>query len=141
MEDLAFATLEYPDNVLVNIHVSWLDPKKVRQITIVGDKKMVIWDDLDNVGPVKLYDKHVEKTAVFYKTYGEFQLLSKEGSITIPKVSLTEPLKAQNQYFVDCITQDKTPDIADAAKGLDVVRTLCAIQESMDRKGEYVAVA
>ena len=100
LEDLAFATLEYPGNILVNIHVSWLDPKKVRQITIVGDKKMVVWDDLDNVGPVKLYDKHVEKTSTYYESYGEFQLLSTEGSITIPKVGFTEPMKVQNQYFV-----------------------------------------
>src|SRR5207302_496913 len=63
-EDLAFATLEYPGNVIANIHVSWLDPRKVRQITVVGDKKMVVWDDLDNVGPIKLFDKHVEKTKV-----------------------------------------------------------------------------
>nr|HPN57477.1 Gfo/Idh/MocA family oxidoreductase [Candidatus Omnitrophota bacterium] len=78
LEDLAFAALEYPNNILVNIHVSWLDPRKVRQITIVGDKKMVIWDDLDQMGPIKLYDKHVERTSTFYETYGEFQLLSRE---------------------------------------------------------------
>lgn len=141
LEDLAFATLEYPGNILVNIHVSWLDPKKVRQITMVGNKKMVIWDDLDNVGPIKLYDKHVEKTATFYETYGEFQLLSKEGSITIPKVDFGEPLKTQNQYFVQCVEQGISPDLSDAHKGYDVVRTLCAIQESMDNKGKYVAIS
>lgn len=140
LEDLAFATLEYPDNVLVNVHVSWLDPKKVRQITIVGDKKMVVWDDLDNEGPVKLYDKHVERTTTFYETYGEFQLLSKDGSITIPKVNASEPLKAQGQYFIDCIEKKRSPDIADAKKGLDVVKTLCAIQKSMDNKGGIVTV-
>ncbi len=140
LEDLAFATLDYPENILVNIHVSWLDPKKVRQITIVGDKKMVLWDDLDNVGPIRLYDKHVERTATFYETYGDFQLLSREGSITIPKVSSTEPLKAQNQYFADCIEKGKPIDISDAQKGYDVVKTLCAIQESMDNKGKYVAL-
>lgn len=141
LEDLAFATLEYPGNILVNIHVSWLDPKKVRQITIVGNKKMVLWDDLDNIGPIKLYDKHVEKTAVFYETYGEFQLLSKEGSITIPNIAITEPLKTQDQFFIDCVMKGKLPDIADAQKGLDVVKTLCAIQESMDHKGKPVMVS
>ena len=139
-EDLAFATLEYPGNVMANLHVSWLDPKKVRQITVVGDKKMVEWDDLDNTGPIKLYDKHVEKTSTFYETYGEFQLLSKEGSITYPKVSFVEPLKAQGQYFIDCIKESKLPDIADAQKGLDVVKTLVAIQESMDQLGTSIAV-
>ncbi len=140
LEDLAFATLEYPGNILVNVHVSWLDPKKVRQITIVGDKKMVSWDDLDNLGPIRLYDKHVERTSTYYQTYGEFQLLSREGSITIPKVSFAEPLKAQNQYFVDCVMNNRNPDLADAGKGYDVVKTLCAIQESINKRGVPVSV-
>jgi predicted dehydrogenase len=140
LEDLAFATLEYPGNVIANIHVSWLDPKKVRQITIVGDKKMVVWDDLDNDGPIKLYDKHVEKTSTFYDNYGEFQLLSKEGSIMIPKIGLGEPLKKQGQYFIDCIERHTVPQLADAQKSIDVTRTLAAIQRSMDLKGTCVEV-
>lgn len=140
LDDLAFITLEYPENILVNIHVSWLDPKKVRQITIVGDKKMVNWDDLDNTGPIRLFDKHVERTSKFYATYGEFQLLSREGSITIPKVESNEPLKAQNKYFIDCIKDNKPPEMSDAQNGLDVVRTLCAIQESMEKNGVPVNI-
>ena len=138
LEDLAFASMEYPDNIMVNAHVSWLDPRKVRQITIVGDKKMVVWDDLENLGPVKLYDKHVEKTSTYYETYGEFQLLSKEGSITIPKIGLNEPLKAQAQYFIECITKNVKPALSDGQKGLDVVNVLVSIQESMNQKGKTV---
>ena len=134
-EDLSFATLEYPGEIIAHIHVSWLDPKKVRQITIVGDKKMAVWDDLDSDGPIKIYDKHVEKTQTFYATYGEFQLLSKEGSITIPKVSFSEPLKAQGQYFVECVSQNKRPEQSDAAKAGDVIKALEAIQSSMQNKG------
>ena len=138
LEDLAFATLDYPNNIMVNVHVSWLDPKKVRQLTVVGDKKMVAWDDLDIEGAIKLYDKHVEKTDVYYETYGEFQLLSREGGITIPKIGINEPLKNQAQYFIDCITKNEQPVLADAKRAADVVRTLAAIQESMNRKGELV---
>ena len=138
LEDLAFATLEYPDKIMANIHVSWLDPKKVRQITLVGDKKMVVWDDLDNIGPIKLYDKHVEKTSTYYATYGEFQLLSKEGSITIPNIGFSEPLKEQGKYFIDCIMNNRNPDKADAQKGTEVVATLHAIQDSMDKKGSHI---
>ena len=141
LDDLCFATIEYPNNILVNVHVSWLDPKKVRQITIVGDKKMLAWDDLDNVGPIKLYDKHVEKTSVYYETYGEFQLLSREGNITIPNVGFNEPLKAQGKFFIDCIEGKSNPEIADAQKGYEVVKTLCAIQESVEKKGAHVAIA
>ncbi|MDP8212455.1 MAG: Gfo/Idh/MocA family oxidoreductase [Candidatus Zapsychrus exili] len=138
LEDVAFATLEYPDNLLANIHVSWLDPKKVRQITIVGEKKMLVWDDLDNIGPIKLYDKYAERTATFYETYGEFQLLSKEGSITIPNIGFNEPLKAQAKYFIDCVENGDSPDLSDAQKGADVVKTLCAIQQSIENKGVCV---
>lgn len=138
LEDLAFATLDYPNNIMVSVHVSWLDPKKVRQITVVGDKKMVAWDDLDLEGPIKLYDKHVEKTNVYYETYGEFQLLSREGGIMIPKIGFNEPLKAQAQYFLDCINNKQEPLLADAVRAADVVKTLSAIQESMNRKGELV---
>ncbi|MBF0532798.1 MAG: Gfo/Idh/MocA family oxidoreductase [Candidatus Omnitrophica bacterium] len=140
LEDLAFATLEYPDNRMVNIHVSWVDPRKVRQITLVGEKSMVLWDDLDNLGPIRVYDKHVEKTSAFYATYGEFQLLSREGSIMIPKVGVSEPLKAQAQYFIDCVRDGRSPDVADAQKGLDVVKTLCAAQKSIELKGQSVEV-
>lgn len=138
LEDLAFATLEYPNKVIANIHVSWLDPKKVRQITIVGDKKMVVWDDLDNVGPIKLYDKHVEKTSTYYATYGEFQMLSREGSITIPKIGFSEPLKEQGSYFIECIKEGKQPQRSDADKGRQVVATLHAIQKSMQLQGSHV---
>lgn len=141
LEDVAFASLEYPGKILANVHVSWLDPKKVRQITIVGDKKMVVWDDLDNLGPIRLYDKHVERTSKFYESYGEFQLLSREGSITIPNIGFHEPLKVQAQYFIDCIVNQTHPQRADADKGYQVVATLCAIQKSMDKGGAPEVIA
>lgn len=138
LEDVAFATMEYPDGIMANIHVSWLDPKKVRQITIVGDHKMVVWDDLDQEGPVKIYDKHVERTSTYYESYGEFQLLSKIGSVTVPNIGFGEPLKSQAQYFLDCIQKKEAPERADAQKGIDVVKVLCAIQRSIDHKGSSV---
>jgi len=138
LEDLAFANIQYPNNILVNLHVSWLDPKKVRQITIVGDKKMLVWDDLDIAGPVKVYDKHVEKTSTYYATYGEFQLLSQEGGTTIPKIDMVEPLKAQALYFLDCMHHGKSPERADAQRGKDVVDTLCGISESIRNDGRRI---
>jgi len=140
LEDLAFANLQYPNNILVNIHVSWLDPKKVRQITIIGDKKMLMWDDLDNAGAIKVYDKHVEKTLTYYATYGDFQLLSQEGNTMIPKINFTEPLKSQGAYFIECIERNTQPERADAQRGLDVVKTLCAIQKSIDKDGVRITI-
>ncbi len=141
LEDLAFATLDYPGGMLVNVHVSWADPRKVRQITIVGEKKMLVWDDLDPMGAVRVYDKYVERTTKYYESYGEFQLLSREGSITIPKVNLAEPLKAQGQYFVDCVERNVRPVMADALRGASVVRTLAAVQQSMDNGGASVRIS
>jgi predicted dehydrogenase len=140
LEDVVFASLEYPNHLMVNIHVSWVDPKKVRQITIVGEKKMVVWDDLDNLGPIKLYDKYVEKTSTYYETYGEFQLLSREGSITIPKIGVSEPLKEQAQYFIDCIANNRPADLVDAQKGRDVVRVLSAVQTSVENNGAVITL-
>lgn len=109
-------------------------------MTIVGSKKMVVWDDLDGSGPIKVYDKHVEKTSTYYQTYGEFQLLSKEGSTTTPRIAFKEPLKAQGKYFIDCIRNKKSPHLSDAKKGMDVVDVLTKIQRSVDKKGSYIKI-
>ena len=101
---------------------------------------MVCWDDLSMEGPIRLYDKHVEQNMPYYETFGEFQLLSKEGDITIPKVDLFEPLKVQDSYFIECVEQRKNPDLADGFKGLQVVRTLVAIQASINKKGAPVSI-
>ncbi len=139
-EDVAFVNLAYPGDVMVSLHVSWLDPKKVRNITIVGDRKMVSWDDLATVGPISLYDKRVEKSMPYYETFGEFQLFSKEGDITIPKFEMWEPLKAQDAYFVDCVRDRRQPEYADGTKGWEVVRVMEAIQKSMEGRGAPVSL-
>ena len=136
LEDVAFISLIYPKDILVNIHVSWLDPRKVRQITVVGDKKMLIWDDLDNVGPVKIYNRQVVQR-YFYESFGEFYLLAKEGTITIPKINLYEPLKKQAAHFLECVRKRKRP-IAHGESGFEVVRVLLAIQKSLSKKGAPV---
>ncbi|PIQ86820.1 MAG: oxidoreductase [Candidatus Omnitrophica bacterium CG11_big_fil_rev_8_21_14_0_20_45_26] len=133
IEDVAFISLVYPKNILVSIHVSWLDPRKVRQITVVGDKHMLMWDDLDQTGPVKIYDRQVVQK-YYYETFGEFQLLAKEGTITIPKVNLSEPLKAQANAFIAAVRKRKSP-LSDGRSGLSVVRILKAVQKSLAKRG------
>ena len=138
VEDLAFISLRYPDDILGRIHVSWLDPRKVREITIVGDKKMVTFDDLALQGPVQIYDKRVVRET-FYEDYGHFQLLAREGDITIPRVMLEEPLKNQARYFLSCILKG-TIEVSDGQQGLQVVRVLEAIQKSLKAGGAAVRV-
>ena len=125
VEDVAFVSLEYPGGIAAHIHVSWLDPRKVRQITVVGEKKMITWDDMKPSGPVEIFSKHVE-TAQFYKDYGEFQLLVKEGETVTPHVANAEPLKLQTEHFVDCISRRSEP-ISGGRSALDVIETLEAI--------------
>lgn len=131
VEDVAFISLEYPGNVLTHIHVSWLDPKKVRQITVVGTKKMMTWNDLSLTGPVEIYSKHVEK-GPYYRDFGEFNLLVKEGEVKIPFIKNTEPLKQQADHFVDCIS-NRTRPLADAQSAVEVVSTLEEIQEILEK--------
>ncbi len=134
ISDTAFITLYYPDNVLVNIHVSWLDPRKVRRITCVGDKKMAVWDDLDTAEPIRIFNKGVLKEP-YYADYGEFHLLPREGEVMSPLVKLEEPLKKQNSYFLNCIARNKRP-FTDAVFAHSVSKVLEAIQTSIKKKGQ-----
>lgn len=137
VEDVVFITLRYPNDVVAGIEVSWLNPKKVRQITLVGDRKMATWDDLSS-GPVSIYDKGVAREP-FYDSYGEFHLLTRDGDVTIPKVANEEPLKRQARFFVDAIGKGSA-GVCDGERGWEVVRTLEAIDESMRNGGAPVAV-
>ena len=127
IEDVAFVSLEYPENILAHIHVSWLDPKKVRQITVVGNKKMMTWDDLSLSGPVEIYSKHVEKQS-YYQDYGEFHLLVKEGEVLIPHVKNIEPLKQQADHFIEATLTRKKP-ISDGESGARVVQVLEEVEQ------------
>ena len=138
IEDIAFISLRYPNDVLARIHASWLDPKKVREITIVGATKMITWDDLSPLGAVQVFDKGVVRDT-YYADYGHFQLLAREGDITIPRIPLEEPLKKQGRYFLSAIRNGRA-ELSDGESGVEVVRTLEAIQESLKARGAPVAV-
>jgi predicted dehydrogenase len=139
IEDLAFISLRYPQQIVARIHVSWLDPRKTREITIVGDKKMLFWDELAAGGPIQIYDKGVVREP-YYDDYGQFQLLTREGDITIPRVKLEEPLKNQARDFLASIAQRQVIR-SDGNSGLAVVRVLEAIQASLQERGKPMAVA
>ncbi|MFQ3580732.1 MAG: Gfo/Idh/MocA family oxidoreductase [Chloracidobacterium sp.] len=139
VEDLAFITLRYPNDLLAHVHVSWLNPRKVREITVVGDKKMLVWDDLATVGPICIYDKGVVREP-YYEDYGQFQLLAREGDIAIPRIQLEEPLKAQARYFLDGLRRGHIT-VSDGKSGLAVVRTLEAIQASLLQHGAPIPVS
>ena len=136
IEDVVFLTLQFSDGKIANIHLSWLDPHKLRKITIVGSKKMVVFDDMEVSEKLKIYDKGVGSPS--YTTYGEYLSL-RFGDITIPSVKMVEPLRTEAEHFVQCIDSRKEPKTG-GRDGLKVVRILMAAQQSLKEEGMPIAL-
>lgn len=141
LHDVVFTSLKYPKNVMASLHVSWLDPRKIRQITLVGSKKMVVFDDLDPVGPIHIYDKRITHRAdqPVTDSIQAFKAVVQEGDLVIPKIPIGEPLKNECKAFVDYILENKTP-ISTGENGLEVVRVLEAATRSLESRGIEVSV-
>lgn len=138
VEDVGFMTLYYPGNIVCHAHTSWLNPRKVRQLTVVGDRKMAVWDDMNNLEPIRYYDKGV--TADHYSSFGEFQMILRDGQITIPKVKMFEPLTAQDADFIACV-RERRPPAASAEFATAVVQVMEAALESVRNHGRAAPVA
>jgi predicted dehydrogenase len=136
IEDVVFLGLQFNDGKVANIHLSWLDPHKLRRITIVGSKKMVVFDDMEASEKLKVYDKGVRNLS--YDTYGEYLSL-RFGDITIPSIKVIEPLRAEAEHFIQSIESRKEPKTG-GQDGLKVVRILMAAQESLKKKGVPVSI-
>lgn len=120
IEDVIFITLVYPGGRIAHVHVSWLDPHKIRRLTIVGSRKMVVFDDMETTEKIRIYDKGISRLE--YENFGEL-LSVRSGDIHIPSVPNTEPLKVQAQHFLDCVRGRRRP-LVDGQCGLAVVRAL-----------------
>ena len=138
-EDIAFATLGYKNDVVGNIHVSWADPNKVREVVAVGSRRRVVFNDLNDVERVRVFERGVSTGDAVADSYGEFKLLVRDGDIISPKVEPSEPLKNQCADFVNAIVTGHPP-LAQARFGLGVIRALVAIEASMRSKGAAVDV-
>lgn len=140
-EDVAFATIGFENAVVANIRASWLDPRKVREITLVGTGKMAFFNDLDPTEPVRIYDKGTMREPS-YESFGEFKLVTRSGDVVSPSISSGEPLKNQCQHFLKAV-QDRTPVLSDADDGLRVVEIITAINRSIGQNGvpESLALA
>jgi len=138
VEDVVFVDLRFPDGRLAHVHVSWLDPHKLRKFTVVGSQKMVVFDDMEAGEKIRVYDKGVDRAGQVV-SYGD-ALTVRSGDILIPKISLQEPLRLECQHFVDCIRERRQP-LTDGESGLRVVKVLAAAQASLERGGAPVALA
>jgi len=136
VEDVTMMTLLFHRERSAIIHSSWLDPRKIREITIVGSKKMIVYDDVEQQEKIKVYDARVEKPP-HYDTFAEFHYAYHYGDIYAPYVKQEEPLKAECQHFLDCIRHGSTP-LTSGKRGLDLVRILEASSESLKKGGARV---
>ena len=134
-EDIAFLTVYFPDNVIAHINVNWLSPVKVRTTLIGGEKKMLVWNDLEADEKIKIYDKGVSVTT----QEGLYNLLVnyRSGDMWAPQVEQVEALTRELKYFAECIVDDKSP-VNDGQAGLRVVRMLEAANESLGKRGALV---
>jgi predicted dehydrogenase len=133
--DIAFMTIYYPNNMIGHINVNWLSPVKVRTTLIGGEKKMLVWNDLEADEKLKIYDKGVQMKGgeAVYQALVSYRT----GDMWAPRVEQVEALKLEASYFVDCILNDKKP-FNDGAAGLHVVRMLEAADQSLKQKGKIV---
>jgi predicted dehydrogenase len=138
IHDVVYLNLTFPDNIMAHIHLSWLDPCKVRRVTVVGTKKMVVYNDIESLEKIKIYDKGVEKPA-YTNTFDEFQLNYRYGDILIPNINFKEPLRIECQHFLDSIKNHTRPRSC-GRSGLRVIKVLEAIQHALENGGEHEIV-
>jgi predicted dehydrogenase len=119
--DVAFVNLRFPSGAMANVHVSWLSPSKLRQMTIVGSRKMLVYDDTASAERVKIFDKGVDHHDP--RSFGEFQLSYRTGDIVSPRLDTAEPLAVEAEEFLRCMASGDTP-LTDGWNGLEVVRAL-----------------
>ncbi len=133
--DIGFLTIYYPKNIIGHVNVNWLSPVKVRTTLIGGEKKMLVWNDLEADEKLRIYDKGVQMA----NAEGVYQLLVsyRSGDMWSPKVEQVEALRLEASYFADCILNDKSP-FNDGHAGLRVVRVLEAANQSLEQRGKII---
>ncbi len=132
VQDVAFVSLSYPGNLMAHVHASWLDPHKFRTFTVVGTKKMAVFDDMNPTEKIRIYDKGVD----WKKNVDSFDafLSVRQGDIHIPQIDFVEPLKKECLHFIECIKSGTHP-LTDGLNGLQVLSVLAAAQKSLEHNG------
>jgi predicted dehydrogenase len=139
VEDVTTMCLSYPGQRTAIIHSSWLDPRKVREMTIVGSKRMIVYDDVAPLEKIRVFDSRVERPP-HYDTFAEFHYAYHYGDVYAPYIKQEEPLKTECQHFLDCIKTGATP-LTDGKQGLELVRILEASSESLKQGGAPIEFA
>jgi predicted dehydrogenase len=138
IEDVAYLTLNFPSGIMAHTRLSWLDPSKTRRITVVGDKKMIVYDDVESQEKLRVYDKRVD-TIRRTDTFGDFQFAYHYGSIVSPYIHFEEPLRLECLHFAECVLNGTRP-LTDGHNGLRVVEVIEAAQRSLRQGGVQTPV-
>ncbi len=138
-EDVGFITLGYPNDVIGNIHVSWADPNKVREVVVVGSEMRIVFNDLDAQERVRLFHKGVSAQPVEAASFGEFRFQLRDGDIVSPLIEASEPLRNQALHFLNCVRDGVAPRY-DGAAAAQVIKIMEAIDQSMHQKGAPVSL-
>ena len=138
IEDVVFLTVGFESGVIANIHVSWLDPNKVRRMTFVGNKKMIVYDDVEK-DKIQIFDKGIDKKSMQktlgeFDSFGKFQLIQRAGNVVFPSIDFIEPLEVEAKHFVECIENSQKP-ISDGYSGLMVTKILETAMKSIEKGG------
>lgn len=138
-EDVGFVALSYPNGILGHVHASWADPHKVREVVLVGSQKRIVFNDLNGQESIRIYEKGISPSPSDVDSFGEYRLLIRDGDIISPKLEVSEPLKNECAHFLECLRQGSRP-LSDGKNGLQVVKTLLAIDQSIRQNGVPVEV-
>lgn len=138
IEDITSMSLTFSSGRFATVQSSWLDPRKVREMTFVGTRRMIVYDDVQPLEKIRIYDARVERPP-HYDTFAEFTYAYHYGDQYIPYVKQEEPLKVETQHFLDCIRSGQTP-LSDGVQGLELVRILEASSASLKAQGGAVAL-
>jgi predicted dehydrogenase len=136
-EDVGFITLGYAGNLVGHIHVSWADPHKARELVVVGSERRIVFNDLNGLEQVRVFEKGVRVLEPEPVSYGEHRLQIRDGDIISPRIEVSEPLKNQCRHFLECISQGTAP-LTHGRTGEEVVRVLEAVDRSIRLKGTPV---
>ena len=131
LEDSVDLTLRFDQGIGARVNLSWLYPLKERKVTVVGSKKMAVFDDVNGSRPLTIYERSVIPFGTRTSAdFGEFKMQTTDGEITMPKIDATEPMKLELEHFLNCVVKRETP-ITDAKNGRDIVKILEFAQQSM----------
>lgn len=137
--DAGFIVLNYPNGKVANIHVSWADPHKVREVVVIGSEQRVVFNDMVSQEKVTIYKKGIPASSLPNFNYVDYQFSLRDGDIVCPTITYGEPLKSQVFHFIECVQKGKHP-LTDGKSGEDVIKVLEAIDLSMSQNGTPVKV-